>query len=83
MKNLDSVDGLETQTLLSGALTRIQPLWNYPKTIGVAQALLPVRFSGHCKPLLDTQGKRSPLCGERKVSEAVSFCQVTIVGALP
>jgi hypothetical protein len=53
MKNIDSFDGSETRALSSTELTCVPPLWNHPKTVGVAQALVPVRFSGMCKPLLE------------------------------
>ena len=47
MKNIDSFDGFEIRALFSTELTCVPPLWNHPKTVGVAQAILPVRFRNH------------------------------------
>jgi hypothetical protein len=52
-------------------LTLLPLLWNHPKIVGVAQALLPVRFSGTHKPL------REPVLGlESRSLEIVrsNFC---------
>ena len=46
MKNFDSVERHHLRPWVSLELTCVPPLWNHPKTVGVAQALVPVRFSG-------------------------------------
>ena len=53
MKNFESYNGNDTRPLFSSELTCVLPVWNHPKIVGVAQALLPVRFSGKCKLLVD------------------------------
>jgi hypothetical protein len=54
MKKIDGLNGKETTAHLAPELTCIPPLWNHLKTFGVAQALLPARFSETCKPLLES-----------------------------
>jgi|GEM_PF-4043938 len=53
MKNLDSYNGNDASRHFSPELTCVPPLWNHLRTVGVAQAPLPVRFFGTCKPLLE------------------------------
>ena len=55
MKNVDSLNANVARLLCSCELTRVLPLWNHPRIVDVAQALLPVRFSGKCKLLPDPQ----------------------------
>jgi|HubBroStandDraft_6_1064221.scaffolds.fasta_scaffold29289_4 hypothetical protein len=55
MKNVDSLNANVARLLCSCELTRVLPVWNHPRIVGVAQALLPVRFSGKCKLLPDAQ----------------------------
>jgi hypothetical protein len=52
-ENIDSFDDFEKRALFSTELTRVPPLWNHPSTVNVAQAILPVRISETCKPLLE------------------------------
>ena len=82
MKNIDSFDGFETRALFSTELTCVPPLWNHPKTVGVAQAILPVQFSGVCKTLLETVRDRDASLA--KVSRSIvfsrsNFCRAIIV----
>jgi hypothetical protein len=49
MKKIDSMYGKETSVYFALKLTHVPLLWNHAKTVVVAQALLPVRFSGECK----------------------------------
>jgi hypothetical protein len=53
MKNFDSSNANDARPRFSRELTWVLPVWNHPKIVGVAQALLPVRFSGKSKLLLD------------------------------
>jgi hypothetical protein len=81
MKNVDSFDGFETRALFSAELTRFPLLWNHPKTVGVAQAILPVRSSETCKPLLEPISDL--ICAaDGGFQKHGDFCQVTFVWAL-
>jgi hypothetical protein len=46
-------------------LTLLPLLWNHPKIVGVAQALLPVQFFGTCKRLLEPVLGLESEAGER------------------
>jgi hypothetical protein len=81
MKNIDSFDGFETRALFSTELTCVPPLWNYPKTVGVARALLPMRFSGVCKPLLESVSDLVCAAGEGLPRHG-DLCEVTFVRVL-
>jgi hypothetical protein len=80
MKNFDSPKGNKTRRHFSLELTHVLPVWNHPKIVGVAQALLPVRFSGKCKLLLDPQLGLDCDPGERAPKQ-IAFCEVTFVAA--
>jgi hypothetical protein len=56
MKFFDKWNGCDTLSRFAPQLTRVSPLWNYPKTVGVAQAFLPVRFLPRASPRSKHQG---------------------------
>jgi hypothetical protein len=81
MKKIDGSTGKETKVYLTPELTRVRPLWNHPRNVGVAQAILPVRFSDKCKPLLEPVWDLGYAAGEgfRKHGD---FCEVTFAEAI-
>ena len=81
MKNFNGSYRNYARFLFSRELTRVPPLWNHPKTVGVAQAILPVRFSEICKPLLEPVS--DPVCatGEGFPKDGDS-CEVTFPQAI-
>ena len=82
MKNIDSFDGIETRALFSTELTCVPPLWNHPKIVGVAQALLPVRFSEPHASRCSNQHWILSVPLASSVRESERFCQVTFVEAI-
>jgi hypothetical protein len=81
MKNIDSFDGFETRALFSTELTCVPPLWNHRKTVGVAQAILPVGFSETCEPLVEPVSGLVCAAGEGFLKHG-DFCEVTFVGVI-
>jgi hypothetical protein len=81
LKNIDSFDGVETRAPFSTELTCVLSLWNHPKIVGVAQAIMPVRFSETCKPLLEPVSGLDCAAGERLPKQIV-FRKVTFVEAI-
>jgi|HubBroStandDraft_1064217.scaffolds.fasta_scaffold667415_2 hypothetical protein len=71
MKNFDSCDGLETRAPFNTGLTLVPPLWNHPKTVCVAQTILPVRFPGACQPLLEAASDLDRAAGEKPPKRSV------------
>jgi hypothetical protein len=71
MKNFDGYNSNDARPFSSSELTCVPPLWNHPKTVGVAQAILPVRFSGTCKPLLEPVSGLHCAAGESLLKHCV------------
>lgn len=80
MKKFDSYNDNDTLPLFSSELTRVPPLWNHPKIVGVAQALLSARSFGKCKLLLGPVLGFDCDPGERPPKQ-IAFREVTFVYA--
>ncbi len=81
MKNIDSFDGFEIRALFSTELTCVPPLGNHPKTVGVAQAILPVRFLSPTQAAARTISELVCAAGEQFRNHG-DFYQVTFVEAI-